>query len=79
MHAIMRAFVRLRRLLGSNTELERKLAELERRYDVQFKAVFDAIRQLMATPQPPPPLAPGAVVPCQSVTRQAGPLGMKLA
>lgn len=47
----MRAFVRLRRLLGSHEELARKLAELEKRYDAQFRAVFDAIRQLMA-PQP---------------------------
>jgi hypothetical protein len=50
---IMRAFVRLRRMLGSNEELARKLAALERKYDSQFKTVFDAIRQLMA-PQPPP-------------------------
>jgi hypothetical protein len=49
---IMRAFVRLRRMLASNTDLERKLKELERKYDAQFKVVFDAIRQLMAPPQP---------------------------
>jgi hypothetical protein len=52
--AIMRAFVRLRELLLTNADLARKLAELERKYDTQFKAVFDAIRQLM-TPPPPPP------------------------
>jgi hypothetical protein len=51
---IMRAFVQLRRLLDSNAELARKLADLERRHDSQFKVVFDAIRQLMA-----PPLKPG--------------------
>jgi hypothetical protein len=45
---IVRAFVRLRRLLGSHEELARKLAELEKRYDAQFRVVFDAIRQLMA-------------------------------
>ncbi len=45
---IMRAFVRLRRLLSENAELATKLATLERRYDQQFKTVFDAIRQLMA-------------------------------
>ena len=45
---IMRAFVRLRRMLGSNAELARKLAVIEKRYDAQFKTVFDAIRQLMA-------------------------------
>ena len=49
---IMRAFVRLRRILASNDDLARKLATLERRYDAQFKVVFDAIRQLMAPSQP---------------------------
>jgi hypothetical protein len=49
---IMRAFVRLRRMLASNEELAGKLAALERKYDAQFKVVFDAIRQLMAPPQP---------------------------
>jgi len=47
---IMRAFVKLRQLLVSNTELARRLDELESKYDKQFKIVFDAIRQLMATP-----------------------------
>jgi uncharacterized protein YjcR len=45
---IMRAFVRLRRILASHAELARKLEELEKKYDSQFKMVFDAIRQLMA-------------------------------
>jgi hypothetical protein len=49
---IMRAFVRLRQILASNAELSRKLATLEKKYDIQFKAVFDAIRQLM-TPLDP--------------------------
>ncbi len=53
--AIMRAFVRLREMLLTNADLARKLADLERKYDSQFKAVFDAIRQLMAPPQPPKP------------------------
>src|SRR5712692_9617820 len=44
---IMRAFVRLRRMLASHAELARKLANLEKKYDAQFKVVFDAIRQLM--------------------------------
>ena len=39
-----------RRMLDSNAELTRKLRELERRYDGQFKAVFNAIRQLMTPP-----------------------------
>jgi len=45
---IMRAFVRLRQLLSSHTELAAKLLEMEKKYDEQFKIVFDAIRQLMA-------------------------------
>jgi len=49
---VVRAFVRLRQMLASNTELARKLAELEKKYDVQFKVVFDAIRQLMTPPEP---------------------------
>ncbi|MHB8169758.1 MAG: ORF6N domain-containing protein [Thermoleophilia bacterium] len=49
---IMRAFVRLRRMLASNEELSRKLDALEQKYDAQFKAVFDAIRELMAPPRP---------------------------
>jgi hypothetical protein len=49
---IMRAFVRLRRLLAEHAELARKLDALEKKYDAQFKVVFDAIRELMT---PPPP------------------------
>ncbi len=49
---IMRAFVRLRQMLASNSQLARKLAELEKKYDAQFKVVFDAIRQLMTPPEP---------------------------
>jgi hypothetical protein len=44
---IMRAFVRLRQMLASNADLSLKLAELERKYDRQFRVVFDAIRLLM--------------------------------
>jgi hypothetical protein len=47
---IMRAFVRLRSMLASNKELAKKLAELERKYDHQFKVVFEAIRDLMTPP-----------------------------
>ena len=50
---IMRTFVRLRRLLLSQEELSRKLLALERRYDRQFKMVFDAIREIMAPDVPP--------------------------
>jgi len=49
---IMRAFVRLRRMLQSNDELTRKIAALEQRYDAQFRVVFDAIRKLMAPASP---------------------------
>ena len=49
---IMRAFVRLRKLLSSNAELVRKLESLEKKYDTQFKIVFDAIRELMTPPAP---------------------------
>jgi len=45
---VVRAFVRLRQMLASNAELSRKLARLEKKYDAQFKVVFDAIRQLMS-------------------------------
>jgi phage regulator Rha-like protein len=44
---IMRAFVRLRRILASHAALTRKLDALEKKYDAQFKVVFDAIRELM--------------------------------
>jgi hypothetical protein len=47
---IMRAFVRLRRMLASNADLARRLYALEKKYDAQFRVVFDAIRQLMAPP-----------------------------
>jgi hypothetical protein len=47
---IMRAFVRLRRMLQANTVLARQLKGLEIKYDSQFKVVFDAIRQLMTPP-----------------------------
>ncbi len=49
---IMRAFIRLRRMLASHADLARKLAALEKKYDAQFKVVFDAIRQLMTPPDP---------------------------
>ncbi len=51
---IMRAFVRLRGMMAAHKDLARKLEALERKYDAQFKVVFDAIRKLMA---PPPVVA----------------------
>jgi phage regulator Rha-like protein len=47
---IMRAFVKLRQMLASNSELSRRLDDLEGKYDRQFKLVFDAIRALMSPP-----------------------------
>ena len=51
--AIMRAFVQLRTLLSTHADLARKLEDLEKKYDAQFRVVFDAIRQLMTPPDPP--------------------------
>ena len=48
---IMRAFVRLRQILASNAQLARRLDALEKKYDAQFKVVFDAIRELMTPPE----------------------------
>jgi hypothetical protein len=50
---IMRTFARLRQMIASNKELARRLAELEKKYDRQFKVVFDTIRELMAPPKTP--------------------------
>ncbi|MDZ4168196.1 MAG: ORF6N domain-containing protein [Coriobacteriia bacterium] len=50
---IMRAFVRMKAMLASRTELANRIDELEARYDSQFGVIFDAIRQLMAPPNPP--------------------------
>ena len=51
--AIMRAFVQLRVILSTHADLARKLEELEKKYDAQFRVVFDAIRQLMTPADPP--------------------------
>lgn len=48
--AIMRTFVRLRQLLASNKELAEKVGEMEKKYDKQFKIVFDVLKQLMGPP-----------------------------
>jgi hypothetical protein len=50
---IMRTFVRLRQMLQANEDLARKLSALEKRYDAQFRMVFDAIRELMEPPAAP--------------------------
>ena len=51
---IMRAFVRLRDLVGRDRELARRIDILESKYDHQFKVVFDTIRELMSPPAPAP-------------------------
>jgi phage regulator Rha-like protein len=50
--AVVRAFVRLREMLDNHKDLARKINQLEKKYDDQFKAVFIAIRQLMAVGSP---------------------------
>lgn len=50
---IMRTFTRLRALIASHKDLSKRLEDLEKKYDAQFKVVFDAIRQLMTPPEKP--------------------------
>ncbi len=59
---VIRTFVRLRQLLSTHEDLARKLANLESKYDQQFRVVFDAIRQLMVSPvdTPKPKIGFGA-------------------
>jgi len=52
---IMRTFVRLRQILSTHQDLAQQLAELEKKYDAQFRVVFDAIRSSMKTEDPPKP------------------------
>jgi len=47
---VVRAFVQLREMIASHKDLARKFAAMEKKYDKQFRVVFDAIRQLMAEP-----------------------------
>ena len=51
--AVVRAFVKLRRMALSVESLARKVAALEQRYDSSFRTVFEAIRDLMEPPDPP--------------------------
>ena len=51
---IMRAFVRLRQMIAENAALRHRLDALEKKYDSQFRVVFEAIRQLMAAPEKQP-------------------------
>lgn len=50
--AIMRAFAKLREILATHKDLARKLEEMEKKYDAQFRVVFDAIRRLLEPPVP---------------------------
>lgn len=45
---IMRAFVQLRNIISTNSELKKRLDSLEQKYDGQFKVVFEAIREIMS-------------------------------
>ena len=49
---IMRTFTRIRELIATHKDLARRLDDLEKKYDSQFKIVFDAIKQLLAPPEP---------------------------
>ena len=51
---IVRTFVRLRQMIVANKGLARRLTALEKRYDAQFRVVFEAIRELMADPASKP-------------------------
>jgi hypothetical protein len=51
--AIMRAFIKLREVMSTHKELARKIDDMEKKYDAQFKVVFEAIRRLLTTPEKP--------------------------
>ena len=51
---IIKTFTRLRRLIASNKEILEKVEKMERKYDEQFKVVFDAIRKLLTPSEEPP-------------------------
>jgi hypothetical protein len=48
---IMRAFVRQRELMATHQDLVRRLNEMEKKYDAQFRVVFEVIRELMTPPE----------------------------
>ena len=49
---VVRAFVKLREMLATHKDLAKKLDEMEKKYDMQFKVVFEAIKELMRPPEP---------------------------
>ena len=48
---IMRTFTRIREMLATHKDLQKKIEDMEKKYDAQFKVVFDAIRELMRQPE----------------------------
>lgn len=50
---VVRSFIQLREFVISHTELSKKLSELEKKYDSQFKVVFEAIQKMMVVPEAP--------------------------
>jgi phage regulator Rha-like protein len=50
---IMRTFTKIREMIATHKELKQKIEEMEKKYDYQFKVVFDAIKQLVELPQRP--------------------------
>ena len=53
--AIMRTFVKLRKILATNELLKRKIESMERKYDEQFKTVFQVLEKMLAEPEKPKP------------------------
>jgi len=64
--AIMRAFVRLRQILATHKELAARLDGMEKKYDKQFRAVFEILRQLTEPPPQPFKRSIGFVGPARS-------------
>lgn len=60
--AIMRAFVKMREAMISHKDLSRRIDDMERKYDLQFRGVFDAIRRLIEPPPVPKKRPIGFVV-----------------
>jgi len=50
--SIMRTFTQIREMLATHKDLQRKIEAMEKKYDSQFKVVFDAIRQMMIPAEP---------------------------
>lgn len=67
---VVRAFIRLREMLAAHKDLSRRLDELERKYDGQFVAVFDAIRGLMSPRSKPRELGFHTLIPKRNAMRQ---------